>query len=145
MLLEKLHWSICLTEGCHKPSVCKECNIVKQNKAKRDKLCLHWVRLYSWHRFILVISLETREGAQSRATLCDPLDCSLPGSCIHGISLARVLEWVVIPFSRGSSWPGDRTQVSCIVGRRFIVWATREAPLWWHYIHIQVYSEVTGC
>ena len=55
------------------------------------------------------------------------MDCSLPGSSIHGIFQARVLEWVAISFSRGSSWPGDRTQVSRIAGRCFTLWATREA------------------
>ena len=48
------------------------------------------------------------------------MDCSLPGSSVHGIFQARVLEWVAISFSRGSSWPRDRTWVSCIAGRRFI-------------------------
>ena len=51
------------------------------------------------------------EVAQSCPTLCDPMDCSLPGSSIHGIFQARVLEWVAIFFSRGSSQPRDRTQV----------------------------------
>ena len=50
-------------------------------------------------------------------TLCDSMDCSPPGSSIHWIIQARILEWVAIPFSRGSSWPRDRNQVSCIVGR----------------------------
>ena len=60
--------------------------------------------------------------------LCDPMDCSLPGSSINGIFPATVLEWVAISFSRGSSQPRDRTQVSHIVGRRFTIWATRQAP-----------------
>ena len=64
---------------------------------------------------------------QSYLTLCDPMDCSLPGSSVHGILKARILEWVAIPFSRGSSWPRDQTQVSCIAGRCFTIWATREA------------------
>ena len=55
------------------------------------------------------------------------MDCSPPGFSVHGISQARILEWVVIPFFRGSSWSRDRTWVSCIVGRFFSVWATREA------------------
>ena len=54
-------------------------------------------------------------------TLCDPIFCSLPGSSIHGIFQARVLEWVAISFSRGSSQPRAQTQVSRIVGRRFTV------------------------
>ena len=49
------------------------------------------------------------------------MDCSLSGSSIHGIFQARVLEWLAISFSRGSSWPRNRTQVSLIAGRRFTV------------------------
>ena len=67
------------------------------------------------------------EVAQSCPTLCDPMDCSPPGSSVHGIFQAWILEWVAFPFSRESSWPRDRTQVSRIVGRHFTVWATREA------------------
>ena len=59
---------------------------------------------------------------------CDPMDCSLPGSSVHGIFQVRVLEWVAISFSKESSWPRDRTWVSHIAGRHFTVWATREAP-----------------
>ena len=58
-------------------------------------------------------------------TLCDPVDCSLPGSSICGVLQAKILEWVAISFSRGSSRPRDRTQVSLIAGRRFTLWATR--------------------
>ena len=70
------------------------------------------------------------EVAQSCPTLCNPMDCSPPGFSVHGIFQARVLQWVAISFSRGSSWPRDWTQVSCIAGRFFTTWATREAPLW---------------
>ena len=52
--------------------------------------------------------------AQSCLTLCDPMDCSQPGSSVHGILQARILVWVAISFSRGSSQPTDRTHVSCI-------------------------------
>ena len=64
---------------------------------------------------------EVSEVAQSCPTLCDPMDCSLPGSLVHGILQARILKWVSISFSRGSSRPSDRTQVSCIVGRCFTI------------------------
>ena len=57
--------------------------------------------------------------AQLCPTLCNPVDCSPPGSSVHGILQARILEWVAISFSRGSSQPKNRTQVSCIGGRRF--------------------------
>ena len=58
-------------------------------------------------------------------TLCEPMDCSQPGSSVHGILQARILEWVAFPFSRVSSQPRDWTRISCIVDRYFIVWATR--------------------
>ena len=57
------------------------------------------------------------------------MDHSPPGSSVHGILQARILEWVAISFSWGSSWPRDRTQVSRISGRCFNLWATREAPI----------------
>ena len=59
------------------------------------------------------------EVAYSCPTLCKPIGCSLPSSSIHGIFQARVLEWVAISFSRGSSQSRDQTQVSRITGRRF--------------------------
>ena len=52
---------------------------------------------------------------------CDPMDCSLPGYSVHGIFQARVLEWLAISFSRGSSQPRDRTLLSCIAGRCFTI------------------------
>ena len=60
--------------------------------------------------------------AQSCPTLCDPMDYT-----VHGILQARILEWIAFPFSRASSQPRDRTQVSCIAGGFFTSWSTREA------------------
>ena len=71
--------------------------------------------------------------AQSCPTLCNPMDCRLSGVSVHGIFQARRLEWIAISFSRGSSRPRNRTRVSCIAGRCFTVWATREAH-WKGYI-----------
>ena len=62
-----------------------------------------------------------REVAQSYPTLSNPIDCSLPGSFIHRIFQARIMEWVAISFSRVSSWPRNWTQVSHISGRLFIM------------------------
>ena len=65
---------------------------------------------------------------------CKPMDCSPPGSSVHGISQARILEWVAMPFTGGSSWSRDQTHISCI-GRCILChWATWEAPSdsWWH-------------
>ena len=78
--------------------------------------------------FILTESESESEVTQLCRTLCDPTDCSPPGSSVHGILQARILEWIAISFSRGSSWCRDRTQVSRIAGRCFNLWATREAP-----------------
>ena len=57
------------------------------------------------------------------------MDCNLPGSSVHGILQARILDWAATPFLRGSSWPRDRTWVTCIVGRFFTIWANRAT---WH-------------
>ena len=77
----------------------------------------------------IVKKKSENEVAQSCPTLCDPMDCNLPGSSVHGIFKARVLEWVAISFSREASQPRDETQVSHIVDRPFTVWATREVQI----------------
>ena len=61
-------------------------------------------------------------------TLCDPMDCSPPGSSVHEIFQARILEWVAISSSRGSSWPRNETHVSCI-GRHIYHWTIWKASL----------------
>ena len=66
------------------------------------------------------------EVAQSCPTLCHPVDCSPPGFSLQGLLQARILEWVVISFSRGSSQPRDQTWVSHITGTRFNLWPTRD-------------------
>ena len=70
--------------------------------------------------------------AQSYPAVCNPMDYSPSGASVHRISQVRMLEWVAIPFSRGSSQPRDRTRVSCIAGRFFIFWATR--IIWNSYV-----------
>ena len=70
----------------------------------------------------------------SRVWLCNPVDYSPPGSSVHAISQVRILEWVVTPFSRGSSWPRDQTHiscVSCIAGGFFSHWAVSKALKPW--------------
>ena len=85
-----------------------------------------WAICIFWRIITLSVKESESEVAQSCPTLCDPMDCNLPGSSIHGIFQARTLEWVAISFSRRSSQPKDWTLVSCIVGRSFTIWATRE-------------------
>ena len=68
--------------------------------------------------------------AKSCPTLCDPVDCSPPGSSLCGISQVRILAWVAISFSRGSSWPRDQIQVCCIAGGFFTAEQLRVALVW---------------
>ena len=83
---------------------------------------MHGDDIYDYYYAAALISTEVKsEVAQSCPTLCDPMDCSLPGFSVHGIFQARILEWVAISFSRKSSQPRDWTRVSLIVGRRFTV------------------------
>ena len=74
--------------------------------------------------------VKESEVTQSCPTLCHPMNCSLPGSSVHGIFQAIVLEWIAISFSGGSSRPRDQTWVSLIVDRRFTFWATSKSPFW---------------
>ena len=86
--------------------------------------------MFSYYHYYLInyiyFALSCLESMKVKVTqcptLCSPMDCT-----VHGILQARILEWVVFPFSRGSSQPTDRTQVSRIAGRFLISWATREA------------------
>ena len=71
------------------------------------------------------------ETVSSVISVCNPMDCNLLGSSVHGILQARILEWVATPSFRGSSWPKDPSLVSCIsciAGRFFITEPTGEAP-----------------
>ena len=68
---------------------------------------------------------------QPCTTLCSPMDCSLPGSSLRGILQASIPEWLALSSSKGSSQPRDRTQVFCIAGGFFTIWATREAQEYW--------------
>ena len=83
-----------------------------------------WKRKFSpW-----LCGLQVLAAAQLCLTLCDPMDWGPPGSSVLGSLQARILEWVVIPFSRGSAWPRDSTWVSCTAGRFFTMSATRKIP-----------------
>ena len=79
---------------------------------------------------------------QSCPTLCDPMGCSPQGSSVHGIPQARILEWVTIPFSRGSSWPKHWTQVFCTAGRFFTIWAIGDDPNQVYFNTFQYWNQV---
>ena len=96
----------------------------------QDKWCQQIVIKCIRGRQIITVTCVSAKSLQLCLTLCDPLNCSLPGSSIRGIFQARILEWVAISSSGGSSWPRDYTCVSCvscIPGRFFTGWAIREA------------------
>ena len=101
----------------------------RESSPPRDQTCvsyhlLHWqvdsLALGPPGKPIIEYERE-REVAQSCPALCDPMDCGLPGSSVHGIFQAIVLEWIAISFSKGSSQPRDRTRASYIVDRRFTI------------------------
>ena len=69
------------------------------------------------------------EVAQLCPTLCDPMDCGLPGSSVHGIFQAKILEWDAMPSSRGSSQPWDWTYISCVSCQYWQVDSLSLAPL----------------
>ena len=94
---KKTYWTGC---GSAHP-LCSKANLLKQKKEK--------------------------EKSQSCPTLHNLMNCSWPGSSIHGIFQTRILGWVAISFSRGACWSRDRTQFSSAAGRLFTIWATREA------------------
>ena len=110
----------------------KDCFPFKiRNKVRMSR---HWLHLclleLGWRFPLLPLPFNTEsesEVAQSCPTLCESMDCSLPGSSLHGILQARVLGWIAISFSRESSQPRDQTRVSRIPGRCFNLWATSEA------------------
>ena len=94
---------------------------------KFASFCKDWRHCFYSAQYQIGLSESESESdvAQSCPTLWDHIDGSLPGSEIHGIFQARILEWAAISFSRGSSQLRDRTWVFCIADRRFTIWATR--------------------
>ena len=90
-------------------------------------LCQRWKILVSLLQTLHRQTIISVLAIQSCLTLCDPMDYSPPDSSGHGISQARILEWVATSFSRASSQPRDRSWVSSIAVRFFTIWATREA------------------
>ena len=99
-------------------------------KKKSSKELIIWIiwqdEDIQWLLSVEVLDSKTVKilDTQLCPTLCDPMNCRPPGSIVHGILQARLLEWVAIPFPRGSFQPRHQTQVSCIAGRFFTIWAT---------------------
>ena len=117
---------ICL---CSCPRVSSTVLTDKEINTERESNCAenrdrpsHWIQVCLNTRLGYVIVVWSLSCVQ----LCD-MDCSQPGSSVRGISHPRILEWVAISFSRGSSWSRDWTRVSCPGGWVLYCWDTREA------------------
>ena len=130
ILMHCLFFSIPTTEhrlfGLLTPT--RTANPPLNNEIREMSQCLSWIPSSKWasslkQKHFLV---EWSEVTPLCLTLCDPMDCSPPGSSVHGDSQARTLEWAARPSSRGSPQPRDQTQVSYIAGRLFTNWATRK-------------------
>ena len=143
MLLETVHFSECFSGSLSLTCLTCLCPFVspdlKKDKGRTREIlhehCTlvgtsvpHWIMARSCWK-ITMCTVVVVLIAPLCLTLYDPVDCSPPGSSVHGILQARILEWVAILFPRGSSWPRDRTPVSCAVGRFFTIWAIREAHM----------------
>ena len=76
---------------------------------------------------------------QSRPSLCDPVDCNLPGFSVLGISQARILEWIAISYSRGLTWPRDQSHISCLAGRFFTAEPLGKSTYIYRYIYVYIY------
>ena len=121
----------CLTETnwCHLLSFDPECPLWLRHKSRfhfttPSKRC--WVP--SVMEFLPYKQNDKRQvWVVESYPFCDPMNYSWPGSSVHGMLQARILEWLAIPFLRGSSWPRNWAPVSCIAGRFYIIWATRKA------------------
>ena len=98
--------------------------ISKDKKQPKCQSTDDWVKKM-WVKWNIMFVLV----AQLCLTLCNPVGCSPPGSPVHGILQGRILDWVAVPFPRGSSWPGDGTQVSRIAGGFFTTSTTRKPLL----------------
>ena len=106
------HWIVIASTSGLRP----DSKISKKKKKKVSCLLLqHHCLLSFWYLMKVLV-------AQSCPTLCDPMDCSPPGSSVQWVLQTKILEWVAIPFSRRSSRARDWTWVSCLAGRFFTIW-----------------------
>ena len=115
--------------GINKEKEDMECIIRNRTQNKKQiRGCSHNGCKRIFQDDYLVVERAIRSVCQ---TLCNPVDYSPPESSVHGIFQARILKWVVIPFSRGSSQPRVQTQVSLSAGGFFTSWAPRKALEYW--------------
>ena len=111
--------------------------------------CCRWIAIYWIYLrppvFLLYVCVLV---TQSCPTLCDPMDCSLTGSSVPGVLQARILDWVAMPFSTGSSWPRHQTRVSWIASRFFTMeppGKPNSAPWFYFSCHIFLFFKLGCC
>ena len=107
-----------------------------EEEKNNDYTC--WIVSACVHVFVWMCKVKWSDSHSALFDSLWPVDCSPPGSSVCGIFQARILEWVAMPFPRGSSQSKDQTWISCIEGGFFTVWATREdniltVIIWFYY------------
>ena len=127
-LLKVLRWRL------HHNFTCPLQRREKENK-KETHFCLNidiqLIDRWWWWWWCVCVLLSCVSCSVVSDSLWHPMDCSPLGFSVHGILQTRILEWVAIPFSRGSSQPRDRTQASCIAGRFFYQLSYQGSPSVW--------------
>ena len=136
-----LHWQVDYYPLHHQESPRSFTLLNSNHNHISQHYCHNYTQYLFWHSHLLyevntiispISQMKTMRPARltcPQSFFYHPMDCSLPGSSVHGICQAGILDWGAISFSRGSSWPRDQTRVSCI-GRQFLYhWASR-SKLW---------------
>ena len=111
-----------------------------EKKTKQKTIAPFWQMGWKSHLSTDIFICVPVQSLQSFLILCNPVDCSLPGSSVYGIFEARILEWVAIPFSRGSSGPRDLTCIfcgSCIAGRFFATELLGKFIIYSYFLYFQ--------
>ena len=113
--------------------------VLQETSSVRKSFTLNF-NSQNWSNCILFAKFKISHVKSMIQLLCNPRDFTPPGSSVLGISQARILEWVAISSSRGSSWPRDWTRVSCIGRQILYCWATKEA-----YWMVTALLSITWC
>ena len=114
---------------------------MRKKRSTEDISCGILISTYkTWYPCFNIIIICVH--IQSCPTLCDPMDCSLPGSSVHGVPQANIIELVSMSSSRGSYWPRDWSHVSCIscMGRQIFHYCATWEAQYYNYVPFYVYQ-----
>ena len=136
-MLRGLHFSVkCSQEAPHVVTCCAVTGTLEAAWLQSGKCLRYPGALWDPRRLgprLRCLVTPRKSAGETPLTLCDPMDCSLPGSSVHGIFQARILEWIAISFSRGSSSPRDGTHIP-YTGRRSLYGCTTWEALGWFLV-----------